>query len=68
LDRKGTNLKGYERGNHCSNLSQKYQAIDSEGTEGWLKYLQCRADWERVMEEIRKEEIGGMLKECWIEG
>ena len=37
-----------------------------EKNEGWLKYLKFRADWQRVMEEIRREGISEILKECWI--
>jgi hypothetical protein len=34
--------------------------------EGWLKYLEFRRDWERVMGEIQRVEINEILKSCWI--
>jgi hypothetical protein len=37
-----------------------------EKNEGWLNYLKFRADWQRVMEEIRREGISEILKECWV--
>jgi len=36
------------------------------GKGGWLKYLQFRADWERVMAEIEKEGLNPILEKCWI--
>jgi len=37
------------------------------GEGGWLKYLKFRADWERVMEEVQKEELNPILKSCWLQ-
>ena len=33
---------------------------------GWLRYLKFRADWERVMVDIQKEGLGGILESCWV--
>ena len=33
---------------------------------GWLRYLRFRADWERVMGDIQKEGLGGILESCWV--
>jgi glycosyltransferase involved in cell wall biosynthesis len=33
---------------------------------GWLNYLRFRADWERVMVEIRNEGLSHLLKACWV--
>jgi glycosyltransferase involved in cell wall biosynthesis len=33
---------------------------------GWLRYLRFRADWERVMADIRKEGLSHVLKACWV--
>jgi glycosyltransferase involved in cell wall biosynthesis len=43
-----------------------FKLFIQERNEGWLKYLNFRADWQRVMEEIRREGISEILKECWI--
>jgi hypothetical protein len=32
----------------------------------WLRYLQFRGDWERVMEKIEKEGMDCILKNCWV--
>jgi len=37
-----------------------------EKKEGWMKYMKFRADWQRVMEEVRREGMSEILKECWI--
>jgi len=37
-----------------------------ERQEGWLKYLKFRADWERVMGEIRRDGMNEILEGCWI--
>jgi hypothetical protein len=45
-----------------ANLSLFFQ----ERNERWLQYLKFKADWERVMEEIRRTGMNEILKECWI--
>jgi glycosyltransferase involved in cell wall biosynthesis len=37
------------------------------GEGGWLKYLKFRADWERVMGEVQKEELNPILESCWLQ-
>jgi glycosyltransferase involved in cell wall biosynthesis len=33
---------------------------------GWQRYLKFRADWERVMDDIHREGLGGILESCWV--
>jgi hypothetical protein len=33
---------------------------------GWPSYLKFRADWERVMADIEREGLGGILESCWV--
>ncbi len=34
--------------------------------EVWVRYLRFKRDWEMVMEKIRQEGMGDLLKNCWI--
>jgi glycosyltransferase involved in cell wall biosynthesis len=33
---------------------------------GWLRYLKFKEDWERVMAEIQREGMDGILERCWM--
>jgi glycosyltransferase involved in cell wall biosynthesis len=33
---------------------------------GWLKYLQFRGEWEKLMEKIEKEGMDILLENCWV--
>jgi hypothetical protein len=43
------------------------QLLLRPGGGGWLKYLKFRADWERVMGEVQKEELNPILESCWLQ-
>ena len=33
---------------------------------GWLRYLEYKADWEKVMEEVQRKWMVEILKSCWL--
>ena len=45
-----------------SNINLFFQ----RGSGAWKRYLEFKADWERVMGKVQEEGINEILKECWV--
>lgn len=55
--------KDWKRAKECmANMGLLLQ----EKSEGWLKYLRFKRDWEMVMEKIQKEGMDELLENCWV--
>jgi len=55
--------KEWKRAKEClSNMGLLFQ----ERNKKWLKYLQFRGDWGKVMEKIEKEGMDSILENCWV--